>query len=42
LSRPDFVDRAPADIVDKERQKAATLLERQMTLQRHLAALSAE
>jgi len=42
LSRPDFVDRAPADIVEKEREKASTLRARQGTLQRHLAALSAE
>ena len=36
--RPDFVDKAPADVVEKERQKAAALRERQATLQRHLAA----
>jgi len=42
LSRPDFVDKAPAEIVDKERQRAAGLRERQQTLQRHLAALSGE
>ena len=42
LSRPDFVDKAPADIVDEVRQKATTLRERQATLQRHLAALSQE
>ncbi|HVO22819.1 MAG TPA: valine--tRNA ligase, partial [Candidatus Margulisiibacteriota bacterium] len=42
LGRPDFVDRAPADIVEKEREKASTLRERQGTLQRHLAALRAE
>ncbi len=41
LSRPDFVDKAPADIVDKEKQKAATLRERTLTLQKHIAALSA-
>jgi len=40
LSRPDFVDKAPAEIVEKERQRAMALRERQGTLQRHLAALS--
>jgi valyl-tRNA synthetase len=39
LSRPDFVDKAPADIVDKERQKASMLRERRATLQRHLGSL---
>jgi len=42
LGRPDFIDRAPADIVEKERAKASALRERQGTLQRHLAALRAE
>ena len=42
LGRADFIDKAPADIVDKERQKAATLRERQTTLRRHLAVLSVE
>jgi valyl-tRNA synthetase len=42
LGRPDFIDRAPADIVAKEREKASTLRERQGTLQRHLAVLRAE
>jgi valyl-tRNA synthetase len=42
LGRPDFIDRAPAEIVEKERAKAAALRERQGTLQRHLAALRAE
>ena len=42
LGRPDFIERAPADIVEKERAKASTLRERQGTLQRHLAALRAE
>jgi valyl-tRNA synthetase len=42
LGRPDFVDRAPTDIVEKEREKAGMLRERQGTLQRHLAALSGE
>ncbi len=40
LSRPDFVDKAPAEIVDDVRQKAATLHERRATLRRHLAALT--
>jgi len=40
LSRPDFVDKAPVEIVDKERQRATALRERQQTLQRHLGALS--
>jgi valyl-tRNA synthetase len=39
LSRPDFVDRAPAEIVSKERQRAATLRERETTLRRHLVVL---
>jgi valyl-tRNA synthetase len=39
LSRADFVDKAPADVVDKERAKASALRERQATLGRHLAAL---
>jgi valyl-tRNA synthetase len=39
LARPDFVDKAPTDIVDKERDKAKTLRERAATLQRHLAVL---
>jgi len=42
LARPDYVERAPAEIVEKERQKARALQERQGTLQRHLAALRAE
>ncbi len=39
LGRPDFVDKAPADIVEKEREKAAALHERRAVLERHLAAL---
>jgi valyl-tRNA synthetase len=39
LQRPDFIDRAPADIVDKERQRAGSLRARQATLRRHLAVL---
>ncbi len=42
LGRADFIDRAPAEIVEKEREKASTLRERQGTLQRHLAALCEE
>ena len=41
LARPDFVDRAPAEIVAKEREKEAQLRERRATLDRHLAALAA-
>ncbi len=41
LGRPDFVDKAPPDIVDKERQKAAALRERRATLEKHLAVLRA-
>ncbi len=39
LARPDFVEKAPAEVVEKERQKAAALQERRGTLQRHLAQL---
>jgi valyl-tRNA synthetase len=39
LSRPDFVDKAPADVVEKERAKAAGLRERRATLEKHLAVL---
>jgi valyl-tRNA synthetase len=42
LGRADFVDRAPPEIVDKERQRASGLRERRATLQRHLAVLGAE
>jgi valyl-tRNA synthetase len=42
LSRPDFVDKAPAEIVYKERQRATGLRQRQQTLQRHLEALRGE
>ncbi len=41
LRRPDFVDKAPADIVEKEREKAKTMQERAATLQRHLTTLGA-
>jgi valyl-tRNA synthetase len=40
LSKPTFVERAPADIVEKEREKAAHLQERQSILRRHIEALS--
>jgi len=39
LGRADFVDKAPAEIVEKEREKARGLRERGATLKRHLAAL---
>jgi valyl-tRNA synthetase len=39
LARSDFVEKAPADVVDKERQRAAALEERRATLQRHLTQL---
>ncbi len=39
LGRPDFVDKAPADVVEKERVKAAGLRERRATLEKHLAVL---
>jgi valyl-tRNA synthetase len=39
LGRADFVDKAPADVVEKERVKAAGLRERRATLEKHLAVL---
>jgi valyl-tRNA synthetase len=42
LRRADFIDRAPAEIVDKERQRAGMLREREATLRRHLAVLGEE
>jgi valyl-tRNA synthetase len=42
LARPDFVDKAPPDVVEKERQRAAALQERRATLERHLAQLGQE
>ena len=39
LARPDFVERAPAEIVDKERERAGELRERKKTLEKHLATL---
>jgi len=42
LGRRDFVDKAPAEIVHKEQQRAAGLRERRSTLRRHLTALQEE
>ncbi len=42
LGRADFVDRAPSEIVEKEREKARTLRNRAVTLRRHLDALRSE
>ena len=39
LARPDFVEKAPPDVVEKERQRAAALQERRTTLERHLSQL---
>jgi valyl-tRNA synthetase len=39
LSRPDFVDRAPQEIVEKEREKLERLRERRATLLGHLEVL---
>ncbi len=39
LGRAEFVDKAPAEIVAKERDKAAALRERRATLEKHLAVL---
>jgi valyl-tRNA synthetase len=39
LARSEFVEKAPAEVVDKERQRAAALEERRTTLKRHLAQL---
>lgn len=41
LGRPDFVEKAPPDVVDKERQRSTQLAERRETLSRHLETLSA-
>ncbi len=41
LGRPDFIDRAPEEIVEKERQRAVTLRDRRGVLERHLATLDA-
>jgi valyl-tRNA synthetase len=40
LSRPDFVAKAPGEVVEKERQRASALQERRATLERHLAQLA--
>jgi valyl-tRNA synthetase len=39
LGRPDFIERAPAEIVDKERQRAGELRDRKTVLEKHLATL---
>jgi len=39
LSRADFIDKAPTEIVDKERQRSAALHQRHATLQKHLDVL---
>jgi valyl-tRNA synthetase len=39
LGRSDFVEKAPQDIVEKERQRANALRDRRVTLERHLTAL---
>ncbi|MCK6553657.1 valine--tRNA ligase [Candidatus Binatia bacterium] len=41
LGRTDFIERAPAEVVEKERQRAATLREREGMLRRHLTSLGA-
>jgi valyl-tRNA synthetase len=41
LGRPDFVGKAPVDVVEKERQRAAALQERRAVLGKHLATLGA-
>jgi len=39
LDRPDFVEKAPEEVVARERQRAATLAERRVVLQRHVDTL---
>jgi valyl-tRNA synthetase len=39
LGRVDFVQKAPTEVVEKERQRAAALHDRRATLERHLAQL---
>ena len=39
LARKDFLERAPEEVVDKERERARTLRGRAANLQRHLEAL---
>jgi valyl-tRNA synthetase len=41
LGRPDFVEKAPEEIVAKERERATALQSRRTVLERHVAALSA-
>jgi valyl-tRNA synthetase len=40
LERPDFVEKAPAEVVEKERQRSSQLEERRSILSRHLETLS--
>jgi len=39
LGRQDFVDKAPLEVVEKERARAAALSERRATLEKHLTQL---
>ena len=41
LDRPDFVEKAPEEVVAKERQRATALAERRVVLQRHVDTLRA-
>jgi valyl-tRNA synthetase len=41
LGRPEFVDKAPPEVVEEVREKAAGLKDRRAVLDRHLAALKA-
>jgi len=40
LANPQFLERAPAEIIEKERGKERELLERRAALERNLARLS--
>jgi valyl-tRNA synthetase len=40
LGKPSFVEKAPEDIVEKERQRASALRERRAVLQRHIETLA--
>jgi len=40
LANPQFLERAPAEIIDKEREKQRELAERRATLERNLERLS--
>ena len=42
LARTDFVEKAPVDVVEKERQRATALRDRRVTLERHLSQLGAD